>query len=50
MVVPGPHALLRAFPMLCKGGNSLNDIKMTESCLYFFKKTRVADKHMRLDI
>ena len=49
MVILGPHALLRAFPMLYKGGNSLDDIKMTESCLHFFKKTRVADTHMRLD-
>ena len=39
MVVLRPHALLRAFRMLCKGGNSLDDIKMTESCLYLSKKT-----------
>ena len=38
MVVLRSHALLRAFRMLCKGGNTLDDIKMTESCLYFFKK------------
>lgn len=49
MIVLRTHALLRAFPMVYKGGNSLDDIKMTEGCRYFFKKTRVADKHMRHD-
>ena len=38
IVVLGPHALLRASRMLWQGGNSLDDIKIAESCRYFFGK------------